>query len=220
MSAPHLKRQGQALALAGTAALITACGGGGSDAGSPINPQPQPIPPVTMVITHKVLITTSQGQIELGLDAQHAPVTTANFLKYVKDGYYVGTLFHRVEKDFVVQGGGMARDTVGRLVDKATTYPPIALESKTGLSNVAGTIAMARTQVPDSATSQFYINVVDNAAKLNYPNPDGYGYAVFGKLLSGADVVERIRNLPVRNEGLYSNVPTQDVVVTAVTQTQ
>ena len=78
----------------------------------------------------------------------------------------------------------------------------------------------SRTQVPDSATSQFYINVVDNAAKLNYPNPDGYGYAVFGKLLSGADVVERIRNLPVRNEGLYSNVPTQDVVVTAVTQTQ
>jgi cyclophilin family peptidyl-prolyl cis-trans isomerase len=195
------------LALAATSLVLTlaACGGGGGGSGDPITPPPTP---VTLTVTHKVRITTSQGVIELGLDRNHAPITVDNFLKYVNDGYYAGTVFHRVINNFVIQGGGVTRTADG-LVEKTPTYAAIALESQNGLSNVRGTLAMARTSVPNSATSQFYINVVDNAS-LNYANAANPGYAVFGQVTAGMDVVDKIRAVNTNTQ----DVPLVDVTVT------
>ena len=196
------------LALA-TSLALTACGGGGGSSGG--GTTPTPVPPVTLTVTHKVRLTTNKGVIELGLDRTHAPITVDNFLKYVNDGFYTNTLFHRVIAGFVIQGGGMTRNAAGAIVDKAATYPPILLESKNGLSNVRGTIAMARTAVTDSATSQFFINTVDNSSVLNYgsaANPDGY--AVFGQVTLGLDVVDAIRAVNTN----ASDMPLVDVVVT------
>ncbi|HEX2010726.1 MAG TPA: peptidylprolyl isomerase [Roseateles sp.] len=190
--------------------LLAACGGGGGSDGGSVGIPPA-VPPVTMTITHKVAMTTSMGVIELGLDANHAPVTVANFLKYTNDGFYKNTVFHRVVSNFVIQGGGFVRSN-GVLTEKPATYAPIALESNNGLSNVRGTIAMARTSVPNSATSQFYINVVDNTA-LNYPGADnGGGYAVFGKVTAGLDVVDAIKAVATD----AGSVPVQDVTITEV----
>lgn len=193
------------LAAALTVSLFSACGGGGGDGSS----SPTPVPPVELTITHKVRITTTQGVIELGLDRTHAPITVDNFLKYVNDGYYAGTVFHRVIKDFVIQGGGLTRNGAGTLVEKPGANPAIALESRNGLSNVRGTIAMARTSAPNSATSQFYINTVDNKG-LDYPSTDGNGYAVFGKVTVGLDVVDKIRAVAVN----VQDVPLVDVTIT------
>jgi cyclophilin family peptidyl-prolyl cis-trans isomerase len=195
------------LALAATSLVLTlaACGGGGGSSGDPVTPPPTP---VTLTVTHKVRITTSQGVIELGLDRNHAPITVDNFLKYVNDGYYAGTVFHRVINNFVIQGGGVTRTADG-LVEKTPTYAAIALESQNGLSNVRGTLAMARTSVPNSATSQFYINVVDNAS-LNYANAANPGYAVFGQVTAGMDVVDKIRAVNTNTQ----DVPLVDVTVT------
>ncbi|MCV2358427.1 peptidylprolyl isomerase [Paucibacter sp. TC2R-5] len=165
-----------------------------------------------MTFTHKVRVTTSKGVFELGLDATHAPITTTNFLKYVNDGFYNGTVFHRVIKGFMSQGGGFVRGASG-LTEKTGTAAAIKLESNVGLRNQRGTLAMARTGVPDSATAQFFINAVDNAF-LNYQDPkaqDPNGYAVFGKVTSGMDVVDQINAVATS-----SDVPTTDVTITKV----
>lgn len=155
----------------------------------------------------RVELDTSLGPIVLQLDAQRAPRTVANFLHYVRSGFYAGTVFHRVIPGFMVQGGGYTADLQAK-----TTAAPIPLESRNGLRNLRGTIAMARTSVPDSATSQFFINLVNNPS-LDYPQPDGYGYAVFGHVVSGMKVVDRIAAVPTHDVGPMQNVPVQPVVI-------
>jgi peptidyl-prolyl cis-trans isomerase A (cyclophilin A) len=159
----------------------------------------------------KVRLSTSLGDIVVQLDPAKAPKTVANFLQYVKDKHYDGTIFHRVMSNFMIQGGGFGPD----LRQKATREP-IPLEANNGLKNDRGTIAMARTANPNSATAQFFINVVDNAA-LNAPSPDGFGYAVFGKVIEGMDVVDKITAVPVGNKGMHQNVPQQSVTILKAT---
>jgi peptidyl-prolyl cis-trans isomerase A (cyclophilin A) len=160
----------------------------------------------------KVKLATSAGDIVVELDAAKAPKTVENFVQYVKAGHYDGTVFHRVISSFMIQGGGMKPD-----LSEKPTRAPIPLESRNGLSNVRGTIAMARTMVPDSATSQFFINVVDNTM-LDQPNArDGNGYAVFGKVVAGMDVVDKIRVVPVKNAGMHQNVPVEPVIIRKAT---
>ena len=160
----------------------------------------------------KVKLATSMGDIVVQLDAEKAPKTVANFLQYVKAGHYNGTVFHRVIDGFMVQGGGMSAD-----MQEKPTRPPIPLEARNGLSNVRGTLAMARTQVPDSATAQFFINVGDNL-RLDAANAaDGNGYAVFGQVLEGMDVVDRIKIVPVGNKAGHQNVPQKAVVIQQTT---
>ncbi len=155
----------------------------------------------------RVLLATSLGDITVQLEPDKAPKTVANFLDYVKAGHYDGTIFHRVIDGFMIQGGGFTPEMAQK-----PTRPPIPLESKNGLKNERGTIAMARTAVPDSATSQFFINVVDNP-RLDYPNPDGNGYAVFGKVVAGMDVVDKIRKVDTASRGGHQNVPVTPVVI-------
>jgi peptidyl-prolyl cis-trans isomerase A (cyclophilin A) len=155
----------------------------------------------------RVLLATSLGDITLQLDPDKAPKTVANFLDYVKSGHYDGTVFHRVMDGFMIQGGGFTPE-----MTQKPTKAPIPLESKNGLKNQRGTIAMARTSDPNSATSQFFINVVDND-RLDYPNPDGNGYAVFGKVVAGMDVVDKIRKVETGSKGGHQNVPTSPVVI-------
>jgi len=160
----------------------------------------------------KVKLATSMGDIVIQLDAAKAPKTTANFVQYVKSGHYDGTIFHRVIPSFMIQGGGMKPD-----MSEKATKAPIGLESDNGLQNLRGAVAMARTQDPNSATSQFFINVQDNS-RLDKPNAsDGNGYAVFGKVVSGMDVVDKIRNVPTGNKGEHQNVPLQPVVIKKAT---
>ncbi len=155
----------------------------------------------------KVLLATSAGDITLQLDAEKAPKSVANFLDYVKSGHYDGTVFHRVIDGFMIQGGGFTLE-----LTQKPTKAPIPLESRNGLKNERGTIAMARTSVPDSATAQFFINVVDNP-RLDYPNPDGNGYAVFGRVVSGMDVVDRIRGVETGSVKGHQNVPLKPVLI-------
>jgi peptidyl-prolyl cis-trans isomerase A (cyclophilin A) len=161
------------------------------------------------VWAQKVKLATSLGDIVLQLDAEKAPKTVANFVQYVKDGHYDGLVFHRVISTFMIQGGGYDAD-----MKEKPTRAPIPLESRNGLSNQRGTIAMARTNVPDSATSQFFISVVDNQ-RLDAANAlDGNGYAVFGKVISGMDVVSKIGKLPTGAGGPFPrDVPKQQVVI-------
>jgi peptidyl-prolyl cis-trans isomerase A (cyclophilin A) len=159
----------------------------------------------------RVLLATSAGDITLQLDAEKAPKSVANFLDYVKAGHYDGTLFHRVMDGFMIQGGGFTVDMVQK-----PTRPPIPLEARNGLKNLRGAIAMARTALPDSATSQFFINVVDNP-DFDYPKPDGNGYAVFGKVISGMDVVDAIRKLPTGPVAGHQAVPLKPVVIRSAT---
>jgi peptidyl-prolyl cis-trans isomerase A (cyclophilin A) len=159
----------------------------------------------------RVKLVTSMGDITLELDAAKAPITVENFLSYVKAGHYSDTVFHRVIDGFMIQGGGM--DV--KLSEKPTRAP-IKLESQNGLRNLRGTIAMARTGVPDSATSQFFINVVDNA-RLDYPSFDGHGYAVFGRVVAGMEVVDKIKAVAIGNQGPHQNVPTTPVVIRSAT---
>jgi cyclophilin family peptidyl-prolyl cis-trans isomerase len=155
----------------------------------------------------KITLETSKGNIELELDAEKAPVSTANFVAYAKKGHYEGTIFHRVIPGFMIQGGGFD----AQMSQKATDAP-IQNESKNGLKNARGTIAMARTNVPDSATSQFFINVKDNT-NLDYPSFDGYGYAVFGKVTAGMEVVDAIVGVPTTSKGPHQNVPAEPIVI-------
>jgi peptidyl-prolyl cis-trans isomerase A (cyclophilin A) len=154
-----------------------------------------------------VLLKTSQGDIRVELYPEKAPKTVANFLDYVNAGQYSGTIFHRVIPGFMIQGGGYTASYAEK-----PTRAPIALESRNGLKNAAGAIAMARTSDPNSATAQFFINTVDNAG-LDYPNPDGNGYAVFGKVVSGMDVVKKIEATPTTTRGPMANVPQTQVVI-------
>lgn len=159
-----------------------------------------------------VVISTSQGDITVELDAQMAPISVENFLSYVRDGFYDGTVFHRVIKDFMIQGGGMSPT-----LSQKTTKAPIKNEAANGLRNVRGTLAMARTGIVDSATSQFFINVVDNAfLDHRSPDPGGYGYAVFGRVVEGMDVVDAIRAVPTGTTGPHQDVPQEPVVIESI----
>ena len=161
-----------------------------------------------------VKLETSMGDILVRLDARKAPMTTANFLEYVKAGQYDGTIFHRVIKDFMIQGGGMTAS-----LREKTTRAPIKNEADNGLSNDRGTIAMARTMDPHSATAQFFINLVDNDF-LNYsaPVPSGWGYCVFGKVVEGMDVVDKIAKVKTKSVGFHENVPTDMVLITGASR--
>ena len=159
----------------------------------------------------KVKLSTSLGDIVVQLDPAKAPKTVENFLQYVKDKHYDGTIFHRVIDGFMVQGGGFTPGMAQKPV-----RAPIALEAANGLKNDKYTIAMARTNVPDSATAQFFINVKDNAM-LNAPQPDGHGYAVFGKVVQGSDIVDKIKAVATGNQGGHQNVPTTAVTITSAT---
>jgi len=160
----------------------------------------------------RVLLATSLGDITIQLDAEKAPKTVANFLDYVKSGHYDGTVFHRVIGGFMIQGGGFTPDMVQK-----PTKAPIALESRNGLKNERGTVAMARTSVPDSATSQFFINVVDNAMLDQANARDGQGYAVFGRVVTGMDVVDKIRAVETTSVGGHQNVPAKPVLIRSAT---
>ena len=159
----------------------------------------------------KVKLATSMGDIVVQLDAAKAPKTVENFLAYVKDKHYDGTIFHRVIDGFMIQGGGFTADMVQK-----PTKAPIALEASNGLKNDTYTIAMARTGNPNSATSQFFINVKDNAM-LNAPSPDGHGYAVFGKVVSGTEVVDKIRAARTGTKGGMQDVPVETITIQSAT---
>ena len=165
------------------------------------------------LVDPQVTLQTRLGTVVIELDPTHAPVTVANMLAYVNDAFYDGTLFHRVIKNFMVQGGGF---TPG-LVTRTPTYDAIVLESNKGLSNLRGTIAMARTDVADSATSQFFINHVDNLF-LNYSNAANPGYAVFGRVTAGLSVIDSLAQVAVANVGANGNVPVSDEVITSIRQ--
>ena len=156
-----------------------------------------------------IIISTSKGDIQLELDAAAAPVTVKNFIEYVKDGFYNGTIFHRVIPGFMIQGGGFDTDFVQK-----PTKAPIKNEAANQLPNKRGTIAMARTQVVDSATCQFFINLEDNDF-LNFkaPLPQYYGYCVFGKVVEGMDVVDAIAKVETGSRGMHQDVPVENVVI-------
>ena len=158
---------------------------------------------------HQVKLSTSKGEITLELDAAKAPSTVANFLQYVSDGFYAGTIFHRVIDNFMIQGGGLTEDMAQK-----TTRAPVQNEADNGLSNLTGTIAMARTNDPHSATAQFFINVSDNLF-LNHraKSGDGWGYCVFGKVTSGMDVVNAIKSSPTTRRGHMQDVPEEEVTI-------
>ncbi|MGE0800968.1 MAG: peptidylprolyl isomerase [Lautropia sp.] len=160
----------------------------------------------------QVLMKTSLGDIVIELYPDKAPKTVENFLKYVDDNFYSDLIFHRVIGNFMIQGGGFDRD-----MKQKTTRAPIPLESRNGLKNDVGTIAMARTSVPDSATAQFFINTVSNNS-LNYPNPDGNGYAVFGKVVKGMETVEKIAKVKTGRSGMHGDVPAEPVLIQSVTR--
>ena len=157
-----------------------------------------------------VELETTMGNIVIELNQEKAPNTVANFLEYVKSGHYDGTIFHRVIDGFMIQGGGMDAN-----MKEKSTNAPIQNDADNGLKNEVGTIAMARTSDPHSATAQFFINVKDNSF-LNFSgkNPQGWGYAVFGKVTEGMDIVNKIKGVPTGKYGFHADVPTTPVVIT------
>lgn len=156
-----------------------------------------------------IRMQTSMGTIDIELDHEKAPVTTENFEQYVKDGFYDGTVFHRVIDNFMIQGGGLTPD-----MSTKSTRAPIKNEADNGLKNVTGSIAMARTADPHSATAQFFINVKDNDF-LDFKSPDinGWGYCVFGKVVNGMDVVSKIKGQPTTSKKGHQDVPVEDIVI-------
>jgi len=162
--------------------------------------------PVTQVI-----METSQGTIKLELDGDKAPITVANFLSYVDEKFYDGTIFHRVIGNFMIQGGGFEPG-----MRQKKTNAPIVNESTNGLSNKRGTIAMARTSVPNSATAQFFINVVDNEGLDRAYCQDGVGYCVFGRVIEGLDVVDKIKSVRTTTQAGHQNVPVDTVTILSV----
>jgi len=164
-----------------------------------VKPQAQPM----------VKLVTNKGDIVIALDPAHAPVSVDNFLKYVKNGYYSGLIFHRVIDGFMIQGGGLNQD----LRPKPGLLPPIKNEAPNGLKNTIYTVAMARTSDPDSATSQFFINVRDNPPLDHRDNSQGMGYAVFGKVVKGQDVVDAIKKVPTGTRDGFIDVPLEPVVI-------
>lgn len=158
----------------------------------------------------RVLLQTNHGDIVLELDAAKAPNTVQNFITYVNDGFYDGTIFHRVISNFMIQGGGFEPG-----MQQKPTKAPIDNEAANGLKNEKYSVAMARTNDPHSATAQFFINTVDNDF-LNFtaPNTQGWGYAVFGKVVEGTDTVDKIKDVRTGNRGFHQNVPMEDVIIT------
>lgn len=167
-----------------------------------------PFPTATIM---PILLKTSQGDITLELDSAAAPKTVENFLKYARDGHYNGTIFHRVIDGFMIQGGGFTPD-----MKQKGTRPPIQNESTNGLSNLKYTIAMARTNVPDSATSQFFINTKDNHFLDRKSSSDGVGYCVFGKVTAGTDVIDAIEKVATTRRSGHSDVPSDVIEITSV----
>lgn len=163
----------------------------------------------------QVRLSTTLGDIVVELDAARAPRTVENFLQYVREGHYDGTVFHRVIPGFMIQGGGFTAE-----LRQKPTRAPIPLESRNGLSNLRGTLAMARTAVPDSATAQFFVNVADNLFLDQARSPDRHGYAVFGRVVAGMDVVDRIVGVATGSRGGHQNVPLQPVVIQRATLEQ
>lgn len=159
----------------------------------------------------KVLMKTSKGDIEIELYQDKAPITVKNFLDYANEGFYNGTIFHRVIDGFMIQGGGFTSDMAQK-----PTKAPIKNEADNGLNNSRGTLAMARTSVVDSATGQFFINVVDNPF-LDYQSPSNYGYAVFGKVTKGMSVVDDIKNVKTGSKAGHRDVPVEPVEIISVT---
>lgn len=161
-----------------------------------------------------VVMETTLGSITIELLADAAPITVENFLQYANDGFFSGTVFHRVIPGFMIQGGGLTAN-----LSEKTTRPPIRNEADNGVTNARGTISMARTNVVDSATSQFFISTVDNARSLDHRGTSArdYGYAVFGRVTAGMDVVDAISGVSTTRQGPHQNVPTEPVVINAVT---
>lgn len=155
----------------------------------------------------EVKLETNYGDIVVQLDARKAPITTANFIQYVKSGHYDGTIFHRVIKDFMIQGGGMSAD-----MKEKHTQAPIKNEANNGLKNRRYTIAMARTSEPNSATSQFFINTRDNTF-LDFKGPENWGYAVFGKVIKGQEVVDKIESVKTGRRVHYEDVPQEPIII-------
>ncbi|WP_294502334.1 peptidylprolyl isomerase [uncultured Victivallis sp.] len=156
-----------------------------------------------------ITLKTSKGDIKINLFEEEAPITTKNFLDYIDSGFYKGTIFHRVIPGFMVQGGGFSTDFVQK-----PTNDPITNEADNQLSNRRGTIAMARTNIVDSATSQFFINLVDNDfLDFKAPTPQHFGYCVFGEVVEGMDVVDAIAAVPTGSRGMHRDVPTENVVI-------
>lgn len=170
------------------------------------------IPAYSEAANPRVAVATTMGDMVIELNPEKAPVSVENFLKYVNSGFYKGTIFHRVIDGFMIQGGGFTLD----MKQKTTSYPAIKLESRNGLKNKKYTVAMARTNVPDSATSQFFVNVVDNP-RLDFPNPDGHGYAVFGTVVEGREVVDKIRAVKTTAKAGNEDVPIETILITSVT---
>ena len=157
-----------------------------------------------------VEMQTSMGSIVIELNSEKAPITVKNFLQYAKDGFYNGTIFHRTIEGFMIQGGGFTKD-----MNEKPTAGEIKNEASNGLKNERGSIAMARRQDPNSASSQFFINHKDNTSQLDYPLNNG-GYAVFGKVTQGMDVVDKIAKVPTGNKGMHQNVPIEPVIIQSV----
>lgn len=197
-------RQTWAWCLAAMMVLATAAGGAEQEGGTPVA--------ATQAGNPIVLMKTSQGDIKIELDKAKAPVTVENFLVYVNDKFYDGTIYHRVIPAFMIQGGGFDKD-----MNQKKTKAPIKNEAGNGLKNLNGTIAMARTNDPNSATAQFFINTKDNAF-LDHRNdtPQGYGYAVFGKVIEGQDVVKKIEQVQTTTKAPHENVPVTPVVIESV----
>ena len=184
-------------------ALLVSCGLAAPLAAPPATAQDNPV----------VVIETSLGAVTAELDRRNAPVSVANFLAYADAGHYAGTIFHRVIKGFMIQGGGLTAD-----LERKQTRAPIRNEATNGISNERGTLAMARTNVVDSADSQFFINTVDNAMLDNRgTTPAEYGYAVFGRVIDGMDVVDRIENVATGRREAFQDVPETTVEVLSVT---
>ncbi len=158
----------------------------------------------------QVVLHTNKGDIHLELDVEKAPATVANFLQYMDEGFFDGTIFHRVIPGFMIQGGGFDSK-----MQQKSTHDPIENEASNGLKNLRGSIAMARTSDPHSATAQFFINLVDNDfLDFRAPSGNGWGYAVFGRVSAGMDIVDRIAQTPTGNKGMHQDVPQEDIVIT------
>ena len=155
-----------------------------------------------------IILETNMGEIHITVDAEKAPISAKNFTDYVEDGFFDGTIFHRVIPNFMIQGGGMTED-----MQQKTTKENIENEAKNGLKNVKYSVAMARTMAPHSASSQFFINVADNQF-LDFPGQDGWGYCVFGEVVKGQDVVDKIEKVETINLGGHSDVPGETVIIT------
>jgi cyclophilin family peptidyl-prolyl cis-trans isomerase len=196
-------------------AIIVSCGFCGAGA-----QETKKVPPKVEKTTEKipekpgevimVRVETNVGPFTMELYKDKAPITVESFLKYVKTKFFDGTIFHRVIPDFMIQGGGFTEQMV-----KKETAPPIKNEAKNGLKNDKYTVAMARTQVVDSATAQFFINLKDNAF-LNYKDPNNYGYAVFGKVTEGMEIVDKIAEVKTATKGQYQNVPAKPVIIKTI----